>query len=94
MEKRQVGERVDTLLATLSPTERAKLHVLDLPALNGSATLVRAQLARGGSVRYLVPESVYRYIAEHGPYAPGALASSTTSNSQPGGSGDSAERAS
>ncbi len=62
-------ERVDTLLATLSPVERAKLHILDLPALNGSATLVRAQLARGGSIRYLVPESVWRYIAERGLYA-------------------------
>jgi len=66
-------ERVDTLLATLSPPERAKLHVLDLPALNGSATLVRAQLARRGSIRYLVPESVYRYIAAHALYAGAAL---------------------
>jgi nicotinate-nucleotide adenylyltransferase len=64
-------ERVDTLLATLAPHERAKLHVLDLPALNGSATLVRAQLARGGSVRYLVPEGVRRYIAEHDLYHSG-----------------------
>jgi nicotinate-nucleotide adenylyltransferase len=61
-------ERVDTLLATLAPHERAKLHVLDLPALNGSATLVRAQLARGGTVRYLVPEGVRHYIAEHDLY--------------------------
>jgi nicotinate-nucleotide adenylyltransferase len=63
-------ERVDSLLRTLSPAERAKLHVLDLPALNGSATLVRAQLARGGSIRYLVPEFVAKYIAEHGLYRP------------------------
>jgi nicotinate-nucleotide adenylyltransferase len=55
-------ERVEKLLATLEPHERAKLRVLDLPALNGSATLVRAQLARGGSIRYLVPEYVDRYI--------------------------------
>lgn len=61
-------ERVDAMLATLAPGERAKMHVLDLPALNGSATLVRRQLARGGSVRYLLPESVYRYIADHGLY--------------------------
>jgi len=58
-------ERVDRMLATLSPPERAKMHVLDLPALNGSATLIRRQLARGGSVRYLLPEAVYRYITEH-----------------------------
>ncbi len=67
-------ERVETLLRALSPAERAKLHVLDLPALNGSATLVRAQLARGGSIRYLVPEFVAKYIAEHGLYRPLDLA--------------------
>jgi nicotinate-nucleotide adenylyltransferase len=70
-------ERVDRMLALLAPHERAKMHVLDLPALNGSATLVRRQLARGGSVRYLLPEAVFRYIAEKGLYrrddAPGAL---------------------
>jgi nicotinate-nucleotide adenylyltransferase len=68
-------ERVDSLLATLAPAEREKLRVLDLPALNGSATLVRRQLARGGSIRYLVPEFVAKYIAAHGLYrAAGALA--------------------
>jgi nicotinate-nucleotide adenylyltransferase len=61
-------ERVEKLLATLEPEERAKLRVLDLPALNGSATLVRAQLARGGSIRYLVPEYVDRYIQREALY--------------------------
>jgi len=61
-------ERVDAFLATLAPEQRAKFVVLDLPALNGSATLVRQQLARGGSVRYLVPDFVYRYIDEHRVY--------------------------
>jgi nicotinate-nucleotide adenylyltransferase len=61
-------ERYDRLLETLEPAQRAKLRVLDLPALNGSATLVRAQLARGASVRYLVPDAVARYITEHGVY--------------------------
>jgi nicotinate-nucleotide adenylyltransferase len=61
-------ERVDAFLATLAPEQRAKFVVLDLPALNGSATLVRQQLARGGSIRYLVPDFVYRYIDEHRVY--------------------------
>jgi nicotinic acid mononucleotide adenylyltransferase len=30
---------------------------------------VRAQLARGGSIRYLVPDAVARYIARRGLYA-------------------------
>jgi nicotinate-nucleotide adenylyltransferase len=61
-------ERVDRFIASLAPHERRKIRVLDLPALNGSATLVRTQLARGGSIRYLVPEFVYRYIEERGLY--------------------------
>ena len=62
-------ERVDAFLGTLSPAQRAKFRLLELPALNGSATLVRAQLARGGTIRYLVPEPVHRLIAERGLYA-------------------------
>jgi nicotinate-nucleotide adenylyltransferase len=61
-------ERLDAFLTTLSGAERAKIKVLDLPALNGSATLVRRQLAAGGSIRYLVPEFVYRFIDEHALY--------------------------
>ncbi len=61
-------ERLDAFLETLAPAQRAKFRVLELPALNGSATLVRAQLARGGSIRYLVPEPVYRYIEERALY--------------------------
>jgi nicotinate-nucleotide adenylyltransferase len=57
--------RLDAFLELLSQEERAKVVVLDLPALNGSATLVRRQLSRGGSVRYLVPDAVARFIAEH-----------------------------
>jgi len=66
----QAPERVDLLLATLAEQERAKFRILDLPALNGSATLVRRQLARGGSIRYLVPEFVARYIDERCLYRP------------------------
>jgi nicotinate-nucleotide adenylyltransferase len=62
-------QRLDAFLASLSAAQRDKAVVLDLPALNGSATLVRTQLARGGSVRYLVPDAVARYIAENALYA-------------------------
>ena len=62
-------QRLDTFLAGLPDGERSKAVVLDLPALNGSATLVRTQLARGGSVRYLVPDAVARYIEARGLYA-------------------------
>jgi len=64
-------DRLDSYLTTLAPSERAKVRVLDLPALTGSATLVRSQTEHGGSIRYLVPEFVARYIAEHGLYRDG-----------------------
>jgi nicotinate-nucleotide adenylyltransferase len=61
-------QRLDAFLQRLTPAEAAKIVVLDLPALNGSATLVRKQLARGGSIRYLVPDAVARYIEENALY--------------------------
>lgn len=54
-----------SLTASLRPDRAAKVQVMDLPSLAESATLVRAQLARGESVRYIVPEPVWRYIGEH-----------------------------
>lgn len=53
------------LVSSLRADRAAKVRILDLPSLSESATLVREQLARGGSVRYIVPEPVYRYIADH-----------------------------
>ncbi|MDP9106343.1 MAG: nicotinate (nicotinamide) nucleotide adenylyltransferase [Candidatus Eremiobacteraeota bacterium] len=61
---------VDGALAGLAYERRAKVRMLDdLPLVDESATSIRARLREGTSVRYLVPEPVYRYIAEHGLYA-------------------------
>lgn len=59
---------LDSALADLSRERRAKVRFLDLPLVAESATLIRARLAEGRSVRYLVPEPVFRYIAEGGLY--------------------------
>ncbi len=56
---------LDAALAPLSPERRAKIRYLDLPLVAESATLIRARLAERRSVRYLVPEPVYRYIEEN-----------------------------
>lgn len=44
---------------------RNKVKALNLPEIPESATLVRKLLAESKSVRYLVPEPVWRYIVEH-----------------------------
>ncbi|MGD1068063.1 MAG: nicotinate-nucleotide adenylyltransferase [Vulcanimicrobiaceae bacterium] len=59
---------LDRALNDLDPQRRAKIRMLDLPLVTESATLIRGRLAEGKSVRYLVPEPVYRYVADHGLY--------------------------
>ena len=45
-----------------------RIHLLDGPALDVSATEIRARVAAARAIRYLVPRSVERYIAEHDLY--------------------------
>jgi nicotinate-nucleotide adenylyltransferase len=43
-------------------------RVIEVPAVDISATLVRRRVADGRSIRYLVPDAVRGYIAAHGLY--------------------------
>ena len=56
---------LDAALAELDPARRAKIRYLELPLVPESATIIRARLAERHSVRYLVPEPVFRYIDEN-----------------------------
>ena len=62
------ADDVDAALDGLSPERRAKVRAIDLPLVAESATIIRERLKESTSVRYLVPEPVYRYIGEHGLY--------------------------
>ena len=49
----------------------AGARLLDAPLLDVSARELRARAARGRSLRYLVPDTVWRYIEERGLYRAG-----------------------
>jgi nicotinate-nucleotide adenylyltransferase len=49
----------------IAPYYRTRVRTLDMPEIGLSSTLVRERLARGHSVRYLVPELVESYLARH-----------------------------
>jgi len=50
----------------------ARLRVVDAPTLAISSTELRARVARGASIRFLVPAAVERYVRRHGLYRTGA----------------------
>lgn len=64
----RAGVATDALarvIAAVPPTLRQRVTTLNLPEIPESASLVRNLLAQGRSVRYLVPEPVWRYIVAH-----------------------------
>jgi nicotinate-nucleotide adenylyltransferase len=50
------------------PRHALVMRVIDVPAVDVSATMVRRFVAEGRSIRYLVPDAVREYIAAHGLY--------------------------
>lgn len=65
--------RLETLRPAFSEAQilRLRSHVLETPEIDISATEIRARVAAGKSTRYLTPDAVERYIAEHGLYRGG-----------------------
>jgi nicotinate-nucleotide adenylyltransferase len=68
----RAGASADALarvIAAVPAALRERIDTLNLPEIPESASLVRNLLSQGRSVRYLVPEPVWRYIAARGLYA-------------------------
>lgn len=63
-------DRRDQVLAELGPDLIRRIHLLELPGVAVSATELRRLGEQGMSLRYLVPDSVARYIREHRLYEP------------------------
>jgi nicotinate-nucleotide adenylyltransferase len=67
----RAGVREDALLrviTALPPHLRERISTLNLPELPESSTLVRTLCAQGRTIRYLVPDAVWRYIDDYGLY--------------------------
>jgi nicotinate-nucleotide adenylyltransferase len=65
-------------LAERFPGSESRVAFLPGPLLPISGSVVRRRAAAGRSVRYLVPDAVARYIADHHLYAPSARRTKTT----------------
>ncbi|MBV8067111.1 MAG: nicotinate (nicotinamide) nucleotide adenylyltransferase [Candidatus Eremiobacteraeota bacterium] len=64
----RAGVHADALarvIAVIPQNLRERVTTLNLPEIPESASLIRSLLAQGRSVRYLVPEPVWRYIVTH-----------------------------
>ena len=55
-------------LVSKVPGAAGRVHRMDIPALAISSSDIRARVARGAPIQYLVPDGVARYIHEHGLY--------------------------
>lgn len=58
-------ESVQRAIGAIPPALRERVRTVNLPEFLLSATQIRGLLARGQSVRYLVPDPVWAYIAAH-----------------------------
>jgi nicotinate-nucleotide adenylyltransferase len=59
------GDALARVIAAVPPALRDRVTTLNLPEIPESASLVRTLIAQQRSIRYLVPEPVWKYIVVH-----------------------------
>lgn len=57
-------------LDRLGPAVKGRVVTLEIPALAISSTGIRRRVAEGRPIRYLVPDTVVRFVDEHALYRP------------------------
>lgn len=62
-------EAFSRALAAIPTSLRTRVKTLNLPEIPESATLIRKLLSDGKSIRYLVPEPVWRYVVDRDLYS-------------------------
>jgi nicotinate-nucleotide adenylyltransferase len=72
-------------LEELMPGLSERLHPMEIPMLAISSTEIRARVARGAPIQYLVPDGVVRYVAERGLYRSDPVEAGDRSLTQQGG---------
>ena len=58
----------EAALAQLSPAARGRITLQAMPAVDVSASDIRARVARGEAIRHLIPPQVVEYIERHSLY--------------------------
>lgn len=61
-------------LAPALPGIEARIDRVPMPRIDVASTDIRARIAAGRSIRYLVPDAVREHIERHGLYRAGAPA--------------------
>lgn len=67
----QAPPDLDLLIAHVGESAVARIQLVAMPGIDISASDIRRRAQQGGSLRYLVPRAVERYIVEHHLYQPG-----------------------
>ncbi len=62
------GYDANRLREVLPPAYLERIHLLSIPGIDISSTLIRQRVRRNEPIRYLTPDPVCDYIAKHGLY--------------------------